>query len=101
MKVALCTVDEIPQEGTKTIDFFGREVLVYRVEGAPKAVMNTCLHLGGPLAMNGENFVCAWHNAEFSCHDGRRVKGPAKTDSRLMFLPTRVEDGILKYVYGE
>jgi len=27
MKVALCKIDEIPDDGSKTVDFFGREVL--------------------------------------------------------------------------
>jgi nitrite reductase/ring-hydroxylating ferredoxin subunit len=101
MKVTLCQVDEIPAEGTKIVDFFGRQVHVYRVDGTPKAVANICLHLGGPLQQEGEKFVCAWHGAEFSCEDGRRLKGPARAEARLMFLPTRIEDGQLLYVYGE
>ena len=101
MKVSLCRVDEIPAEGTKAVDFFGREVLVYRVDGAPKAIANVCLHLGGPLQQEGQKFVCGWHGAEFSCMDGRRLKGPARAETRLMFLPTQIEDDILLYVYGE
>ncbi len=101
MKVTLCQVDEIPAEGTKIVDFFGRQVHVYRVDGTPKAVANICLHLGGPLQQEGEKFVRAWHGAEFSCEDGRRLKGPARAEARLMFLPTRIEDGQLLYVYGE
>ena len=101
MKVTLCRVDEIPAEGTKMVDFFGRQVLVYRVDGTPKAIANVCLHLGGPLQQEGEKFVCAWHGAEFSCVDGRRIKGPARAEARLMFLPTRIEDDQLLYIYGE
>ena len=101
MKVALCNVDEIPTEGTKTVAFFGREVLVFIAEGKPRAVMNTCMHLGGPLTREGDTFTCAWHGAQFCACDGRRTKGPARADARLMFLPTRVEDGALHYVYGE
>ncbi len=29
------------------------------------------------------------------------MKGPARQDARLMVLPTRVEDDVLTYVYGE
>ena len=101
MKVSLCKVDEIPEEGTRTIDFFGREALVLKVNGAPKAIMSTCLHLGGPLRREENKLVCAWHGAEFACEDGRRLKGPARADARLMVLPTRIEDGVLTYVYGE
>lgn len=101
MKVPLCKVEEIPDDGEKSVDFFGREVLVVSVEGKPKAIMNVCIHLGGPLQRDGDKLVCAWHNAEFSIADGRRLKGPARPDSRIMILPTRVEDGTLMYVYGE
>lgn len=101
MKVPLCRVDEIPADGTKTVDFFGREVLVMNVEGKPKAIMNVCMHLGGPLERDGDTLVCPWHGAAFSCTDGRRLVGPARADARLMTLPTRVEEGVLTYVYGE
>jgi hypothetical protein len=35
-------------------------------------------------------------------HDlrGHSTGGPARPDSRLMILPTRVEDGVLHYMYG-
>lgn len=101
MKALLCRVEEIPDEGTKVVDFFGREVLVYRVDGVAKAVANVCMHLGGPLQREGDAFVCAWHGAKFGCSDGQRLRGPARADTRLMFLPTRIEDGQLLYVYGE
>ena len=101
MKVPLCPVTDIPDEGTKTVDFFGRDVLVLKVDGTPKAIMNVCMHLGGPLACAGDRLVCQWHGAKFSCSDGRRLKGPARAGTRLMFLPTRVENDVLQYVYGE
>ena len=49
MKVPLCKLEVIPEERTKTIDFFGREVLVLKAEGKPKAILNVCMHLGGPM----------------------------------------------------
>lgn len=101
MKVPLIKLEDIPETGTKAVDFFGREVLVYKAEGKPKAVMNACLHLGGPLCLHNDKFVCQWHNAEFAMNDGRRIKGPARPETRLMFLPTRIEDDTLTYVYGE
>ncbi len=101
MKVALCKVEDIPVDGTATVDFFGREVLVMSVDDAPKAVMNVCLHLGGPLCRDGDTLVCEWHTAAFDVRDGRRLKGPARADTRLLVLPTRIEDGVLMYVYGE
>jgi len=74
---------------------------VFRGNGAPKAVFNFCMHLGGPMRRDGERLLCEWHGAEFECVHGTRLKGPAPKDSRLITLPTRTEDGVLNYVYGE
>ncbi|HEV2235628.1 MAG TPA: Rieske 2Fe-2S domain-containing protein [Ktedonobacterales bacterium] len=101
MKVALCQVDEIPEDGAKAVAFFGREVLALKAEGRPRAVVNVCMHLGGPLERRGEKLVCAWHGAEWACGTGRHLAGPGRPDARLLTLPTRVENGVLTYVYGE
>ena len=99
MKVALGDVAGIPEHGVKTVEFFGREVLLMRVDGEPLAVVNTCVHLGGPLERDGDRLVCGWHQATYDLR-GNRTGGPARPGSRLMILPTRVEDGVLHYVYG-
>jgi nitrite reductase/ring-hydroxylating ferredoxin subunit len=101
MKVPLSSLDAIPAAGARKIDFFGREALVYFFEGQPRAVMSSCMHLGGPLELKDGQFACGWHGARFACSDGACLRGPAAADSKLMFLPTRVEDSTLYYVYGE
>ncbi|MBI5928630.1 MAG: Rieske (2Fe-2S) protein [Chloroflexi bacterium] len=101
MQVPLINVQEIPAEGTKTVEFFGREVLVFMAEGNPRAIMNACLHIGGPLEQQGCEFVCQWHQAKYDVGTGKRTDGPAPKDARLMYIPTRVLDGVLTYVYGE
>jgi 3-phenylpropionate/trans-cinnamate dioxygenase ferredoxin component len=100
-RVPLCKLEEIPDQGTKTVDFFGREVLVFKTDGNPKAVLNVCVHLGGPMQREGDRLVCQWHGAEFDCQHGRALKELAHPDSRLITLPTRIEAGVLNYVYGE
>ncbi len=102
MKHALSKVNEIPEHGSKLVDFFGRSVYLYRKNGAPKAVVNTCLHFGGPLDYQTDEskWVCQWHGAEFDA-DGQRTKGPAPAGSKLMYLSTRIEDDTLYYVWGE
>ena len=55
----------IPQQGTNDIIFFGRKVLVVRVNGTPKAVFNFfCMHVGRSMRRNGEKLVFEWHGAE-------------------------------------
>lgn len=97
----LCKVSEIPNEGSKLVEFFGRSVHVYKVQGKPVAIANTCLHFGGPLECQAGKFVCAWHQAEFSMEDGRRLAAPAPAQSKLMFLSTRVDGDDFNYVWGE
>ncbi len=101
MKVPLCRIEEVPSEGTKTVNFFGREVLVFSEAGQAKAVLNYCAHLGGPLQREGCTLVCQWHGAEFECTRGERLKGPARQGSRLILLPTIIENGMLTYAYGD
>ena len=99
MEVPLAPVAEIPEDGVKTVDFFGREVHLLKVDGRPKAVMNVCLHLGGPLRREGDRLVCEWHQAAFAVDSGQRLEGPASPAARLMVLPTRVINDVLTYVY--
>ena len=101
MKVPLCEIAKLDGAKVETVEFFGREVLVYEAEGEPKAVLNYCMHLGGPMHLEKGKLVCDWHHAEFDCRTGKRLKGPARPESRLIVLPTRVEDGTLNYEYGD
>lgn len=101
MKVTLCRIDEIPSEGAKTVDFFGREALVFIEDGRPKVILNICAHLGGPLRLEDTRLVCKWHGAEFDRRGGACLKGPARPDSRLITLPTRVVGEVLAYEYGD
>ncbi|MCL4801034.1 MAG: Rieske 2Fe-2S domain-containing protein [Burkholderiales bacterium] len=101
MKAPLCKLADIPGSGAARIDFFGREALVYKVGGQPRTVVNTCTHLGGPLELNNGQLVCAWHGARFDAASGDVVSGPRGTCAHALVVPTRVEDGVLTYVYGE
>lgn len=101
MKHELAKLSAIPETGSLIVPFFGREVHLYRVAGAPRAVANTCLHLGGPLECRDGRFVCPWHGASFDMATGDRIDPPAPKGSRLMTLPTRVEGDALFYVWGE
>ena len=101
MEQPLIAVNDIPSEGSVTMEFFGREVLVYNVDGRPRATANVCTHLGGPLERCDGQFVCAWHGATFDATTGHRRSGPAAPGTRLMTLPTRVIDGVLTYVWSE
>jgi nitrite reductase/ring-hydroxylating ferredoxin subunit len=101
MREKLIAVDEIPAEGSVSAELLGREVLVAMSRGKPRAYVNVCMHHGGPLTLHGETFSCEWHGSMFDAHTGRALSGPVRPEARLMMLPTRVEDGLLMYVYNE
>ncbi len=98
MEQPLVAETEVPTDGAVRAEFFGRDVLVTRVDGRPRAYLDSCPHFGGPLERQGDHFVCGWHYAEFRL-DGRCQRGPARAESRLVVLPTQVIDGIVTYVY--
>jgi nitrite reductase/ring-hydroxylating ferredoxin subunit len=101
MREPLIPMSDIPPEGTVTADLLGREVLVMMLGGKPRAYLNVCMHHGGPLVLEGDTFNCEWHGSTFEARSGRALGGPVRPDARLIMLPTRVEDGILTYVYDE
>ena len=97
----LCKVDEIPDEGTRLVDFFGRTAHVYKANGKPVAVANTCMHFGGPLECKDDKFVCPWHGAEYAMDDGHRLTAPAPKGAKLLFISTRIDGDDFNYVWGE
>jgi nitrite reductase/ring-hydroxylating ferredoxin subunit len=101
MKQALCSIADLPQVGAKAVEFFGRQALVYQAAGEVKAALSIWPHLGGPLELKDGELVCPWHGARFDAGTGRCLKGPAATESKAMFLPTRMDGGVLTYVWGE
>ena len=98
----LCKVSEIPADGSvKKLSFFGREVLVMQVNGQPKAIVNICMHHGGPMERRGDTLVCQWHDCEYAIGTGDLACGPAVPKSKLITLPTRVEGDGFFYWYEE
>ena len=100
MKQALIPIASIPPEGAVPVDFFGRPALAYRVGDEVRATLAICPHVGGPLEWKDGELVCAWHGQRHDAATGRCLRGPAPTQ-HAMTLPTRVEDGVLHYVWGE
>ena len=88
MREPLIPMDDIPPEGTVTADLLGREVLVMMLNG-------------GSLTLDGDTFTCEWHGSTFDARTGKALSGPVRPDARLIMLPTRIEDGVLTYVYEE
>lgn len=101
MEVPLAQLDDIPDDDVLPVDFFGREVLLTKVAGKPRAIMNVCMHLGGPLRCDAGELVCDWHDARWALDDGRKLGGPGRPDRKLLHLPVKVIDGVVHYVYKD
>lgn len=101
MRQSLAKIDEILDDESLRVDFFGREVLIVHSEGRYNAFIDVCPHAGGPLAYDAAQgcFRCQWHDALFKSQTGARLSGPAAYP--LIRLPTIVDEGELVYVYGE
>lgn len=64
-------VSEIPEGGSKVVEFEGTDIAIFNVAGAFYAICDMCPHAGGPL---NEGFVdaetktvaCPWHGWSFS-----------------------------------
>lgn len=101
MQHRLCSVSDIPVQGSLSVPFFGRDALVYRAGGQPVATVALCPHLGGPLALADGVLACPWHAARFDAATGRCLAGPLPADTRAMLIPTRIVGDGLFYVWGE
>lgn len=101
MKTRLLAVNDIPDHGACRVGFQGRDVLVFKHDGQPRAFFDYCPHFGGSLNVEGESLVCVWHGAMFSCRSGLRERGPAAEGSKLIALAIREEDGYLYAVDDE
>lgn len=85
---------ELAEEGDRVMaDVRGTEVAVFRVDGELHALVNFCVHQGGPLCegeLSGEygiaddgwewtyddvqkNVTCPWHGWKFDVRDGKNI----------------------------
>lgn len=112
----IAAVDEFPEDGSRVlVEVDGVEVGVFRIDGEFHAVLNLCVHQGGPLC-EGElrgryevdddgwewifdpverNVVCPWHGWKYDVTTGRNI------DDERYTVPTfevEVEDGVVYVV---
>jgi nitrite reductase/ring-hydroxylating ferredoxin subunit/uncharacterized membrane protein len=72
----------------------GVPVVLTRRDGRIGALVETCSHMGGPLAegrLQGDAVECPWHGSRFALQDGRVIAGPATVPQPC--YETRVRNG--------
>jgi len=71
--IAVCKVDDIPENRAKTVLLNGNKVAIFKYEGKLSAVSNYCRHQGGPI---GEGKIidgcitCPWHGYQYYPENG-------------------------------
>lgn len=69
-------------------------ILLVKRAGRVHALIETCAHLGGPLAdgkLEGDTVVCPWHGSRFALETGDVIDGPSAFPQAC--LEARVRDG--------
>ncbi len=77
--IPVAKIDEIPQGSGLLVETNGRDIALFRLEGAVYATSDVCPHQGASLStgtMNGEKIVCPWHQWCFNVKDGSSPLNP-------------------------
>lgn len=93
IRVSAGPVTELPPGSSTVVTGNGREIAVFNVGGALRAVDHRCLHRGGPLArgyIRDGVVVCPWHWWRYDLATGCRPGRPAPC---LETYDVAVEDG--------
>lgn len=82
----ICSLEEIPALGARTVKFNDQEIGLFRLsDGRIMAIDNRCPHKGGPLSegiVSGDTVICPMHNWKISLLDGSALppdEGMVKT----------------------
>ncbi|GAC1629459.1 MAG: non-heme iron oxygenase ferredoxin subunit [Nevskia sp.] len=81
----VAALDEVPEGEAVGIERAGRNLALYRVEGAVYATDNLCTHGAARLCegfVDGHEIECPLHQGRFDLRSGRAMRLPAKKDLR-------------------
>lgn len=90
--VAVATLDELPKNAMKTVEVFGRQLIVANTGKEIVAIDRACPHARSPLdqgILRGRNLVCRQHAYIWNVRTGEPVEPP---DEDLLHLyPVKVD----------
>jgi len=89
-------VEDIPSGSSKIVELEGRQIAIFNVDGAFRALDNTCPHRGGPLGegyISGHEVTCPWHAWTFDIHTGQLSLDPTFA---VKTFDVQVEDGEIR-----
>jgi nitrite reductase/ring-hydroxylating ferredoxin subunit len=88
-------VAELDPDGQFSRWVGNHDILVFRLDGAIRALSNVCPHFGGPVGyyqLRKGRFTCLWHNLQFAADSGRCLSYPKL---QLREYKIKVEDGAI------
>lgn len=92
--VAVLPESELAEGQLRRVQVDDVPVLLVRRGDRVEALLETCAHLGGPLAdgeLDDGCVVCPWHGSRFALEDGQVVDGPSVYDQPA--LDVRIREG--------
>lgn len=109
--VPVCHVDELPPGERRFVEYKGREIGVFNVEGSFYALRNYCPHASAPLCVGKTQGViyanephtyeydpdtvvlsCPWHHWEFKIEDGTCLTDER---TRVRTYDVTVDEGVV------
>lgn len=88
-------VEDIPEGERKIIQADDLSIGVFHHEGNWYALMNSCLHRGGPVCsghLEDNTLTCPWHGYQYNLPDGRLLLDPS---AALPMYPVELREGEL------
>lgn len=75
--VRVANLCDVPIAACKEVEFDGRVVALFNVNGQIHALDGICPHAGGPLGegqLEGTVVTCPWHGWQFDVTNGQNVR---------------------------
>jgi nitrite reductase/ring-hydroxylating ferredoxin subunit/hemoglobin-like flavoprotein len=88
--VVVAQQEEIPEGERKIVQVDGLSIGIFHHQGAWYALLNSCLHRGGPVAtgcLEGNTLTCPWHGFEYDLTSGALL---VDSSARLESFPVSV-----------
>ncbi len=71
--VRAAAVSEVQEGQSKLVEINGRQIALFKIDGAFYAIDNICKHRGGPLhegEIDGKCVLCPWHGWAYDVTSG-------------------------------
>jgi len=95
--IKIAELKDMPSDMAIMVEVEGKEVALFRVNGAFCAISAMCSHREGPLhqgLVEGNTVTCPWHFAKFDLKSGEALTPPAP--SGVQTYEVRVEGNDIK-----